>query len=93
MPRPLVCLHDHKTIEPGNNRLWNRDACSDVDSLKTTITKDNEASWALFRKFAKKLDGDLTSEAHFKEDDHFDGQHSTEHMVTIDFTVDLKKAA
>ena len=52
-------------------------------AVNTTITRDNEASWALFRSFARRMGGDLSDEAHYKRDDHFDGQHATEHMVTI----------
>lgn len=73
--------------------LLARDACDQVTKLKTTITKDNEASWTLFRRFAEKRGGTLSSEAHFKKDDHFDGKHSTEHMVTIRFAEPLKRAA
>lgn len=73
--------------------LMSRDACEDVTKLKTTITKDNDASWALFRRFAEKRGGTLSSEAHFTKDDHFDGKHSTEHMVTIRFAEPLKRAA
>lgn len=77
------------------NHLVNRDSCDDVDELRTTITKDNEASWALFRSFADHVNGDLDHEPHFIRDDHFDGQHATEHMVTIRLpeAAALKRAA
>lgn len=75
------------------SKLMARDACKNVTKLKTTITKDNDASWALFRRFAEKRGGTLSSQAHFKKDDHFDGQHATEHMVTIRFAEPLKRAA
>ncbi|WP_239521009.1 diaminobutyrate acetyltransferase [Pseudooceanicola aestuarii] len=65
--------------------LVTRPECEDVTRLQTTITADNDASWALFSKFAKTVSGDLSSEAHFKRGDHFDGKHATEHMVTIEF--------
>lgn len=64
--------------------LVERDACDDATSLKTTITRDNEASWALFRSFARTIGGALDDEPHYKRDDHFDGRHATEHMVTIE---------
>jgi L-2,4-diaminobutyric acid acetyltransferase len=64
--------------------LIERDACDGADHLKTTITKDNAASWALFRSFARSIGGDLADEPHFKRDTHFDGQHDTEHMVSIE---------
>ncbi|SLN51855.1 diaminobutyrate acetyltransferase [Roseisalinus antarcticus] len=61
--------------------------------LQTTITSDNEASWALFRSFADKRGGTLTAEPHFEEEDHFDGHHATENMVTIEFAAEARKAA
>ena len=64
--------------------LVNRDACDGARNLKTTITRDNAASWALFRSFAKSIGGELDDEPHFERDTHFDGRHATEHMVTID---------
>ena len=73
--------------------LLERDACSEVQQLKTTITKDNEASWALFSRFAAREGADLDSEAHFKRDEHFDGRHATEHMVTISFAEAMSAAA
>lgn len=63
--------------------LIGRDACAEAQQLNTTITKDNEASWALFRSFARGVGGELSDKAHYKRDDHFDGRHATEHMVTI----------
>ncbi|MFU1477848.1 diaminobutyrate acetyltransferase [Roseovarius sp. C7] len=63
--------------------LLERDACSEATGLKTTITRDNEASWALFRSFARQLGGQLSDEPHFEREAHFDGHHATEHMVTI----------
>ena len=51
--------------------------------MKTTITKSNEASWALFKAFSRSIGGKLVDEPHFERDTHFEGQHATEHMVTI----------
>ncbi|GGG87082.1 L-2,4-diaminobutyric acid acetyltransferase [Salipiger pallidus] len=64
--------------------LVNRDECIDADFLKTTITEDNDASWGLFRSFARSVGGELTDEPHYHKEDHFDGAHDTEHMVTIE---------
>lgn len=63
--------------------LIGRDACADAARLNTTITPGNAASWALFRGLARDLGGHLSDRAHFTRDDHFDGRHATEHMVTI----------
>lgn len=63
--------------------LIERDACDDAHALKTTITRDNDASWALFKSFARHIGGDLEDTPHFEREAHFDGRHATEHMVTI----------
>lgn len=63
--------------------LLERDACDGATALKTTITRDNAASWALFRSFARQLGGTLSDAPHFERETHFDGHHDTEHMVTI----------
>ncbi|MGM0660639.1 MAG: diaminobutyrate acetyltransferase [Pseudomonadota bacterium] len=64
--------------------LLAREVCGDVTKLKTTITGDNDASWALFNSFADQMDADLDFETHYKRDVHFAGRHATEYMVTID---------
>ena len=63
--------------------LVSRQCCDDVTRLKTTITKKNDASWALFRAFADRMDAPLEHDAHFIRDDHFGGNHDTEYMVTV----------
>jgi L-2,4-diaminobutyric acid acetyltransferase len=63
--------------------LISREACAEARALKTTITRDNDASWGLFTRVAEVLDGDLSDAPHFERDAHFDGEHATEHMVTI----------
>ena len=63
--------------------LLDREECADVEHLKTTITRDNEASWALFTRFADRIGAPIDDEPHFISDEHFDGEHATEHMVTI----------
>lgn len=66
------------------DHLIEREECGDVSALKTTITEDNDASWGLFKSFARRQGGELTDEAHYTEEAHFGGRHDTEHMVTID---------
>jgi len=65
------------------NHLVARPACRDARALKTTITKSNAASWALFRSFARQQGGDLTDAPHYERDRHFAGAAATEYMVTI----------
>lgn len=74
-------------------RLLEREACRDVRRLKTTITSDNAASWALFASFARARGGKMSHEPYFRKDAHFDGEHPTEHMVTIRFAEAARHAA
>ncbi|WP_116599198.1 diaminobutyrate acetyltransferase [Primorskyibacter marinus] len=73
--------------------LIERDELDDVKQIQTTITGDNDASWGLFKGFAKRIGADVSDEPHFTRKDHFDGRHATEHMVTIAFREALRKAA
>lgn len=63
--------------------LLNRPECAPVRALKTTITRDNDASWALFRSLARRRGGAMDADPHYLREDHFDGKHATEHMVSI----------
>ncbi|MEX5729718.1 L-2,4-diaminobutyric acid acetyltransferase [Rhodovulum iodosum] len=73
--------------------LLERDTCAEVFRLKTTITRDNEASWGLFKSFARRLGARLEHDAHFTRDAHFEGRHDTEYMVTITLAEELRLAA
>lgn len=63
--------------------ILNRPICADVRSLKTTITPDNMASWALFRGVARWLGAPLDEQKFFDRDRHFRGRHDSEILVTI----------
>lgn len=65
------------------HELIKRGQREEVRYLETTITEDNEASWALFRKIAKKLDAPLETAVAFDKDKHFRGEHATEHRLRI----------
>jgi L-2,4-diaminobutyric acid acetyltransferase len=73
--------------------LVKRPECAEVTGLQTTITQDNQASWALFRKFARRMGAPLGSAPHFCEDAHFDGAHDTEYLVTIRMAETLRRVA
>ncbi|UJF24500.1 diaminobutyrate acetyltransferase [Suttonella sp. R2A3] len=51
--------------------------------LHTTITPDNEASWATFRKLADRLNTELNHKPFFERDKHFAGRHDTEELLII----------
>ncbi|MEQ8389309.1 MAG: diaminobutyrate acetyltransferase [Alphaproteobacteria bacterium] len=63
--------------------LLHRDSLADVNWIKTTVTPDNAASWAMFRSLAQALDAPMASEEWFEQERHFGGRHPSEHLVTI----------
>ncbi len=63
--------------------ILSRPACAKVRHLHTTITPDNDASWGLFRSFAKELGANVSSEPFFDHERHFNGAHETENLVDI----------
>ncbi|SDX51047.1 diaminobutyrate acetyltransferase [Marinobacter mobilis] len=63
--------------------IVSREVCRDVTHLETTITKDNEASWALFRSFARDLGAGLEFNEHFEKAAHFGGLHDSEFLLRI----------
>ena len=73
--------------------LLERPACEGVSRIKTTITAANRASWGLFESFAEGLDAKVSREPYFKRGEHFDGEHATEHLVTIDMAAAASAAA
>lgn len=65
------------------HELLQRHSCHKVRRIHSTITRDNAASWALFRAIAGDLNASITDDAHFERDAHFGGRHATEHLVEI----------
>lgn len=63
--------------------LLSRPAARGARLVTTTITKENQASWALFQSLAKTLGAPLSKAPHFQRDDHFAGAHETEWLVSI----------
>jgi L-2,4-diaminobutyric acid acetyltransferase len=63
--------------------LLERRELEDVVRLQTTITPDNHASHALFRSFAELANAALEETACFDEEQHFEGQHQSERLITI----------
>jgi L-2,4-diaminobutyric acid acetyltransferase len=73
--------------------ILGREACHGVSRLQTTITGDNAASWALFRKFARLQGTTLDVQPHYLRTLHFDDRHKTENLVTIKLRKRLSLAA
>jgi L-2,4-diaminobutyric acid acetyltransferase len=59
------------------------EACQGVRFIETTITKDNDASRALFRAFADKNGGTVEESAFFDRTTHFNDQHDSEYLIRI----------
>lgn len=60
-----------------------RPECSGVRHLETTVTASNEASWALFKGFARREGAVLEETELFESVKHFDGAKPTEILVRI----------
>ena len=60
-----------------------RPTCAQVKYMETTITPDNEASWALFRSFARDLGTELNHSIWLEKEAHFGGQHDSEALLCI----------
>lgn len=63
--------------------LLARPAQGDATHLITTVTGNNEASWALFRGLARDWDASFERRALFERDTHFIGAHATEYLARI----------
>jgi L-2,4-diaminobutyric acid acetyltransferase len=63
--------------------ILHRPQCQKISYLETTITPDNSASWALFRRLSEHLEASLEQTPLFKREQHFRGQHETEMLVRI----------
>jgi L-2,4-diaminobutyric acid acetyltransferase len=51
--------------------------------VRTTITNDNAASWAMFDSLARQLGAATRRQVLFDADRHFAGQHDSEHELVI----------
>lgn len=63
--------------------ILSRSCNSHFEYLETTITEDNQPSWGLFKRFAKKNDAVFRSSEWMDKSKHFAGQHASESLVRI----------
>lgn len=64
-------------------KLVERNAEQEISFLHTTVTPDNEASWGMFKSFAKELDAPLETTVMFDSEVHFRGEHDDEVLLQI----------
>lgn len=57
--------------------------CDDIAYVETSITADNQASWALFRGMAEKMSVSLEESVLFDRQQHFANQHQTEYLARL----------
>ncbi len=60
-----------------------REEHSDIHAIQTTITESNQASWGCFRQFCERTNSELTTSSFLCKNQHFDGKHPSETLVTI----------
>ncbi|EAR09255.1 diaminobutyrate acetyltransferase [Reinekea blandensis] len=63
--------------------ILGRPALSGVQYLETTITADNDASWALFTRYAEKMNAQAEKTEHYGKESHFNGEHDSEWLYRI----------
>jgi L-2,4-diaminobutyric acid acetyltransferase len=64
-------------------QLLRQPACAAVTDMETTITESNTTSWALFTSLSRELNASLSSRVCFDQQQHFEGQHDTELLVSV----------
>ena len=68
--------------------ILDRPQSADFKRLCATITKSNRASAAMFASLAKSRGATIAYSPYFDREQHFNGEHDSELLLTIDF---LKK--
>lgn len=63
--------------------LLQRVSRSGVNALRTTVTKANHASRAMFGSIAASLDASMSEQKHFETKRHFGGGHEGEYLIEI----------
>ncbi len=63
--------------------LLERKSNQAVKVIETTITKNNHASWSLFRGIEKEIGEKGTISLFLDHNAHFEGQHESEHLYRI----------
>lgn len=63
--------------------LFNREATHPISYIETTITAENSASWALFKRLAEDCGAPLKRSLIFDRTDHFNDKHDSEFLARI----------
>ncbi|GAB5452189.1 MAG: hypothetical protein Hals2KO_25170 [Halioglobus sp.] len=60
-----------------------RPQCRSVTHIETTVTESNQASWAMFKAFARDNHATLQRSMQFERDWHLNGEQDSEHLARI----------
>lgn len=63
--------------------ILDRPQCHDIRFIETSITHDNQASWALFKSLSSKLSTELQESPWMDKHNHFADQHDSEVLVRV----------
>ncbi len=63
--------------------ILDRPECQSLKFIETSITHDNQASWALFKSLSKKLSTELQDSPWMDRKNHFADQHDSEVLVRV----------
>ncbi|WP_069447724.1 diaminobutyrate acetyltransferase [Vibrio scophthalmi] len=72
------------------NELLARLAPGGIEYVETTITKDNQGSWALFKKLDREHGGNGSVSVFLDQTQHFYGDHDTEYLFRIPLRITHK---
>lgn len=63
--------------------IFRRDENRDLEFLQSTITRENGASWAMFKKIARELDSPIELKLLLTKEEHFDGEQDDEILIEL----------
>ncbi|CAM2761739.1 diaminobutyrate acetyltransferase [Vibrio tubiashii] len=66
--------------------LLAKDSLQGIDAIETTITRENGASWALFKKLDAQNGQQGSVSTFLDQTTHFKGKHDTEYLYRIPLT-------
>ncbi|MEZ8099400.1 diaminobutyrate acetyltransferase [Vibrio bivalvicida] len=66
--------------------LLAKDSLQGIDTIETTITRENGASWALFKKLDAQNGQQGSVSTFLDQTTHFKGKHDTEYLYRIPLT-------
>lgn len=76
----LIAIFKDKASQKMIRSLLERKSHQAAKAIETIITKNNRASWSLFRGIEKEIGEKGSVSLFLDHDTHFEGQHESEHL-------------